>query len=117
MNRINSSSSQNPKFPFIESTEKGLFIRVRLQPRSSKNAIDGVQNGALKIKLTAPPVEGEANRALIEFLSDALDVKKSALSIDSGLKSRDKRVRVADLSQDGLEKIFSRLLLNFKKLF
>ncbi|MBI2412017.1 MAG: YggU family protein [Deltaproteobacteria bacterium] len=82
----------------MEETPKGVFIRVRLQPRSSKNAVEGVQENSLKIKLTAPPVEGEANRALIEFLSDILRIRKSALSIDSGTKSREKRVRVEGLA-------------------
>ncbi|MBI4949303.1 MAG: YggU family protein [Deltaproteobacteria bacterium] len=92
--------------PFIEETPKGVFIRVRLQPRSSKNAVEGVQENSLKIKLTAPPVEGEANRALIEFLSDLLGIRKSAFSIDSGTKSREKRVRVEGL---GVKEIAERL--------
>lgn len=80
---------------------------MRLQPRSSKNAVEGVQENSLKIKLTAPPVEGEANRALIEFLSDLLGIRKSALSIDTGTKSREKRVRVEGM---GLKEMVERLL-------
>jgi len=106
VNRKSSSSSQNNPLPFIEETPKGVFIRVRLQPRSSKNAVEGVQENSLKIKLTAPPVEGEANRALIEFLSDILGIRKTALSIDSGTKSREKRVKVEGL---GVKDIAQRL--------
>lgn len=106
MTRKSSSSSPSKTLPFIEETPKGLFIRVRLQPRSSRCAVEGVQENSLKIKLTAPPVEGEANRALIEFLSDILGVRKSALSIDSGTKSREKRVRVEGL---GIKEIVERL--------
>lgn len=97
-------------FSFLEESKKGLFIRVRLQPRSSKNLIDGLQGCSLKIRLTAPPVEGEANSALIEFLSKLLGVKKSSLSIGSGLKSRDKRVKVEGFTLEGLKEAFSRKL-------
>lgn len=124
VNRKSSSSSPSPKgpsrlkiadgasqkFPFIEYTPKGLFIRIRLAPRSSKDFIDGVQGGSLKVRLTAPPVEGEANRALIEFLSSLLKIKKSSIEINSGLKSRDKRVRVDGVSLKGLEEAFSKIL-------
>ncbi|MBI1912976.1 MAG: YggU family protein [Deltaproteobacteria bacterium] len=106
-NRKSSSSSQS-KFPFLEITPKGNFIRLRLQPRSSRNLIDGVQGDALKVRLTAPPVEGEANKALIEFLSDVLGVKKSALSLEAGHKSRDKRVKVDGMTPEDIEKAFSK---------
>lgn len=65
----------------------------------------------MKIRLTAPPVEGEANRAIIDFLSKSLGLKKSAFSIDSGLKSREKRVRVEDITRDRLEEAFSKIFL------
>lgn len=101
-----SSSSQN-RYPFIEATPKGLYLRVRLQPRSSRNVIDGVQGGCLKLRLTAPPVEGEANKALVEFLSGLLHIKKTSIEIDSGLKSREKRVRIDGLTPEALEEIIS----------
>lgn len=101
-----SSSSQN-RYPFIEATPKGLYLRVRLQPRSSRNVIDGVQGSCLKLRLTAPPVEGEANKALVEFLSGLLHIKKSSIEIDSGLKSREKRVRIEGLTPEALEEIIS----------
>lgn len=105
-----SSSSSPNKFPFIEKTPKGLYLRVRLQPRSSKNLIDGIQQNALKIRLTAPPVEGEANKALIEFLSKIIGIRKSSLEIDSGEKSRDKRVKVEGVSPQALEEIFEKVI-------
>lgn len=101
-----SSSSQN-RYPFIEATPKGLYLRVRLQPRSSRNVIDGVQGSCLKLRLTAPPVEGEANKALVEFLSGLLHIKKSSIEIDSGLRSREKRVRIDGLTPEALEEIIS----------
>ena len=65
----------------------------------------------MKIRLTAPPVEGEANRAIIDFLSKSLGLKKSSFYIDSGLKSREKRVRVEDITRERLEEAFSEILL------
>jgi uncharacterized protein (TIGR00251 family) len=103
-------ASPQKKFPFIEETPKGVFLRVRLQPRSSKNSVEGVQGGSLKVRLTAPPVEGSANKALVEFLSELTGVRKSSISIDSGLKSRDKRVRVEGISLGELERVFSGAL-------
>lgn len=110
MTRKNSSSSPSKALPFIEETPKGVFIRIRLQPRSSRCAVEGVQENSLKIKLTAPPVEGEANRALIEFLSDLLGIRKSALSIDTGTKSREKRVKVEGMGVREMSKALSRVL-------
>lgn len=100
-----------PKYPFIEETPKGLYLRLKIQPRASKNQISGTGGPALKIKLTAPPVEGEANRAVIEFLSELLSIKKSSLIIVSGLKSRDKRVRVEGITPEELERAFERAFL------
>lgn len=101
---------QQKKFTFIEETPKGVFLRVRLQPRSSKNSIVGVQSGSLRLKLTAPPVEGSANKALVEYLSELTGVRKSSITIDSGLKSRDKRVRVEGVTVEDLERVFSGTL-------
>ena len=82
-----------------------------MQPRASKNQIDGAQGGVLKIRLTAPPVEGEANRAAIEFLSRSLGLKKSSFSIDTGLKSREKRVKVENgITLKELEEAFTEIL-------
>ncbi len=103
------ASPQN-RSSFIEETPKGVFLRVRLQPRSSKNSVEGVRDGALRVKLTAPPVEGSANRALVEFLSELTGVRKSSFSIDSGLKSRDKRVRVEGVSAEELRRAFAEAL-------
>ncbi|MEK7773719.1 MAG: DUF167 domain-containing protein [Deltaproteobacteria bacterium] len=93
------------KHPFIETSPKGVFLRIRLQPRASRNAIEGIHEGSLRIRLTAPPVEGEANRALMEFLSDLLHVRKSSLVITSGLKSRDKMVRVDGMALEEVERL------------
>ncbi len=66
---------------------------VHVQPRSAKNAVAGRYGDALKLKLTAPPVEGAANKAVIAFLAKELKVSKSELTIVSGHQARIKRIR------------------------
>jgi uncharacterized protein (TIGR00251 family) len=78
----------------IHPHPKGLVIKVFVQPRSSKNLIVGPHGDALKIKLTAPPVAGEANRLCIKFLAKSLGLPKTALEILSGHSSRTKHVLV-----------------------
>ncbi len=94
----------------IKETKQGLQFAVRVVPGASKNEIAGIQDDALKVKLTAPPVEGKANRACIEFLSEKLGVRKSAVSIESGEKSRKKMVSVDGLSRSELEVRLQALL-------
>ena len=75
--------------PALEARDGGVVIRVRVQPRASREAISGTRE-ALKVALTAPPVDGEANAALIVLLARRLGVPKSALMLVSGEKSRNK---------------------------
>jgi hypothetical protein len=81
----------------------GVTFAVRVAPRASRNQIVGVESGALKIKLTAPPVEGAANAALIEILAEWLGVRRSAVSIVSGDKARNKLVRVNGVTRQQVE--------------
>ncbi|MBI5561085.1 MAG: YggU family protein [Deltaproteobacteria bacterium] len=85
---------QSKSLPFIIQKEEGLYLKVFVQPRSSRNQIAGVHGDRLKITLTAPPVEDRANRALIEFLSKVFGIKKSAITIKHGETSRKKLVRL-----------------------
>ncbi len=84
----------------ITESSGSVTFRVRVVPRSSRNQIVGVEGGALKIKLTAPPVEGAANAALIEFIAGWLGVRKSAVSIVSGDKARNKIVRAKGVTRE-----------------
>jgi uncharacterized protein YggU (UPF0235/DUF167 family) len=74
---------------------------VRVKPRSSRDGIEGARNGALVVRLTAPPVEGEANVALGRLLGGALDVAPSAVRIVRGAFGRDKLVALAGVSLAG----------------
>ncbi len=84
----------------ITEANNGVTFGVRVVPRSSRNQIIGVEGGALKIKLAAPPVEGAANTALIEFVAEWLGVRRSAVSIVSGDKARNKLVRVSGVTRE-----------------
>ena len=78
--------------PFIEETNNGIILKVFIQPRSSKNMIAGQHGDTLKIKLTAPPVDGAANKMCIQYLAKWLNVPKSSIEILSGHSSRTKRL-------------------------
>ena len=81
----------------ITEVEGGVTFAVRVVPRASKNQIVGVHGDALKVRLTAPPVEGRANEALIAFLAKRLGVRKSQVEIVTGAASRRKMIRVNGL--------------------
>jgi uncharacterized protein (TIGR00251 family) len=86
----------------IEVTEKldaarkrcGVSFRVRVQPRASRDAVGGEWEGALKVRLTAPPVDSRANEALCRLLAECLNVPAGAVRLLSGERSRTKRVKV-----------------------
>jgi uncharacterized protein len=73
----------------------GLRIAVQLAPNAKQSEVCGVHDGALKIRLQAPPIEGRANEALLRFIADRLDVAKSAVSLLRGQASKRKLVEVA----------------------
>jgi uncharacterized protein (TIGR00251 family) len=80
-----------------------VLIAVRVIPRSSKNALAWKQ-GTLKARLTAPPVDGAANAALINLLAERLSVPRRSISIVRGETSRQKTVAIADLTPDEIER-------------
>ena len=83
-----------------------MVLAVYVKPRSSKDAIEGDREGALVVRLTAPPVEGEANAALIRLLGEALDRPTSAVRLLSGATGRRKRVFLAGVTAaEALERL------------
>ena len=84
---------------WIETSPRGLRLHVRVTPRASKDEVRGLHGDALKIKLRAPPVDGKANKALIDFLSETLDVSPSSIAIVSGETGRSKSVLIAGLDE------------------
>jgi uncharacterized protein (TIGR00251 family) len=91
----------------IQQRSNEIVIQVRVVPRSSKTVIDGVQQGALKIRLTSPPVENAANRDLIAFLARRLKIPKSAVKIISGTKSREKKLALSGVNKTDILKLIS----------
>ena len=87
----------------LRESKKGLTFDIQVIPHASRAEIAGVQEGAFKVKVTAPPVEGAANEACIKLLARELGLKKSQMEISSGAKSRKKTVMIKDISKKELE--------------
>ncbi len=85
---------------WLKAIDGGVELLVLVQPRASRTKVVGEHDGRLKIALSAPPVDGEANAALIEFVSDALDVKKASVALIEGDTSRRKRLRVVGVTAE-----------------
>ena len=87
---------------WMNETPNGLDVRIKAVPRAAKNEIQGLHDGALKIRLTTPPVDGKANQALIKFLSKTLSISKSQIELAQGETSRHKIVKITGLSKETL---------------
>lgn len=87
----------------IRPHAEGLILPVRAQPGARKNGVVGEHGGTLKVAVTAPPDQGRANKALIEVLHDALDLKRFQIELLSGETSRDKRFLIRGLTREQLE--------------
>jgi uncharacterized protein len=83
---------------FTRDTPEGCTLNVRIHPGARKNAIHGLHDGALKISLTTPPVDGRANEALIAFLSESLRLPKARITLLTGQTSRTKLLRITGKS-------------------
>jgi uncharacterized protein (TIGR00251 family) len=81
-------------------SSEGVVLRLRVQPRASRDEIVGWQEGALRLRVTAPPVEGEANRAVAALLARVLGVAPSRVRVVSGARGREKLVRITGLGGD-----------------
>jgi uncharacterized protein (TIGR00251 family) len=85
----------------LHNGKKGSALAVRVTPRARRNEIAEILNdGTIKIRLTAPPVEGKANEALVDFLSEILEVPRSRIDIVAGQTGRDKLVSILDLDTE-----------------
>ena len=83
-------------------------LSVRIQPRASRNGIILMEGGGLKIRLTAPPVDGAANDALVRFLADTFALPKSQVEIVTGHTSRDKIVRISGINLQEAERVLNK---------
>jgi uncharacterized protein (TIGR00251 family) len=91
----------------FDAHRRGDAVRfsVRLQPRASKNEIVGLQGFSLKVRVTAPPVEGTANDALIELLSKALETSRRNVCIVSGHSSRTKVIEISGVDLESVQRL------------
>jgi uncharacterized protein (TIGR00251 family) len=87
----------------LRDADGGMTLRVRVQPRASRDGLSGEREGALVVRLTAPPVEGAANEALVRLLAKTLGVAPSAVRVLSGATGRNKVVSV-----EGLDAVTAR---------
>jgi uncharacterized protein (TIGR00251 family) len=85
----------------------GVLLYVRIQPRASKNEIVMREDGSIKIRLTAPPVDGAANEALVKFLAGTLSVAKSQVTIISGETARDKVIRITGVPDEDVMRLLN----------
>src|SRR5512140_1923535 len=95
-----------PKRDFhLHDGHSGSAIAVRVTPRASRNKIvEMLEDGTIKVHIAAPPVDGEANEALIRFLADVLNVPKSRLEIVAGISGRDKLISVLDMDAETVQR-------------
>ncbi len=93
--------------PRNKRPEVSFTLSIRIQPRASKNEVIRMENGGLKVRLTAPPVDGAANEALVRYLSDLLHVAKSQIEIVSGHTSREKSVKISGMSDEQIRRLLN----------
>ena len=97
----------------IYEIRKDLAFEVKVLPRSARNAVAGVQAGVLRIKLQAPPADGEANKALIDYLALLTDIPRKNLTIIKGWRHHQKTIKVSGLNKSELSDRFSLILSSF----
>jgi uncharacterized protein (TIGR00251 family) len=97
-------------FPFIRESAEGVYVAIKLQPRSSRNKIGASAGNELKVYVTAPPADSEANKALIRLMAEALDCPKSAVHLVKGQTSRSKTLFVQGMLSKRFMEIITPLL-------
>jgi len=83
-----------------DKNRQNRWLSIRVSPNAGRSEIAGLRDGVLQIKVAAPPVEGKANKELIDFLSKALEVRKSSKSIVKGQTGRNKVIAVEEMSRE-----------------
>ncbi|MBI3995083.1 MAG: YggU family protein [Nitrospirae bacterium] len=93
-----------PDIPPLDLREdaSGVVLKVSVQPKASRNKLAGIHDRALRLRLTAPPIEGAANAACLAFLAQLFRIQKSRIRIIRGHRSRQKWVRMEGLTRAGI---------------
>lgn len=94
----------------LAAKDGGVTFAVRVQPRAPKSGLAGEVDGVLKIRLAAPPVEGQANEELIRLLAELFDAPRRRIAILSGQTSRNKVISVSGISIDEAERVLAEAL-------
>ncbi|HMF90978.1 MAG TPA: DUF167 domain-containing protein [Candidatus Angelobacter sp.] len=94
----------------VNETSGGVTFTVKVHPRARKNAVTGVVGDALKLALTAPPLEGRANQAVVEFFAYLFEIPRASVTIASGETSRVKRILVAGVDRKTVEQRLNAIL-------
>ncbi|MBA3392120.1 MAG: DUF167 domain-containing protein [Deltaproteobacteria bacterium] len=90
---------------FKRGGDGAITVDILVQPRASRAQIGPLHDGRVKIAVTSPPVDGEANAAVIELVADALGVSKSAVQVVAGLSSRRKTLKISGITVTQLEEL------------
>lgn len=90
---------------YLTETEDGTILNVRAQPRSSRSGIDGLVGDAVKVRIRCAPVDGKANRELVETLADAFGLPKGRVAFRSGETSKQKRILLMGVGADAVRKV------------
>jgi len=88
---------------FAMTAKNNARLIIRVQPKASRNALSFDENGRIRVSLTAPPVDGEANKALVEYLAERLGLAKRDIKVVGGKASREKRIEIQGLTKDEVE--------------
>jgi hypothetical protein len=94
----------------IKETAAGVVFAVQVLPRSSLCKVVGAQGDFLKIKITAPPVDGRANEEVIRFLAGIFGVKRDQVRISGGLKAKKKTIMIKEITKQNVEKVLTATL-------
>jgi uncharacterized protein len=92
----------------LQRTAAGVRIAIRVQPRSSRNEVAGLHGDALKVRVTAPAVEGAANEALIDLLATTFGVARRDVTIVSGASSRSKMIEIDGIDEERVRHMMHR---------
>jgi len=94
----------------VRKSKRGVVLAVHVTPRSARNEIVGVHGTALKVRVSASPVKGRANRALVELLAATLAIPKGQIEVIAGLRSRDKVMAISGLSREMIAAVLQKSL-------
>ena len=101
--------SIDDSLPVSTAAERDATLKVRVQPKASRNQVDGYADGTVRLRVTAPPEGGKANLAVVELLAETLGIPKSRIKVVRGHASRQKLVSVGLLTPADLDKCLGRL--------